>query len=187
MEGSDWAIIVATLLGPVLAVQAQKWIERATEQRRRKHWIFETLMASRAMRLSPEHVRALNQIELDFAPTKVLGVQRKPSKGDRAVLEAWRQYADKLGEHHTDEAALKAWGQRADDLFIELMHTMAKAMGYSLEQPQIRRGIYYPTSFDKSERRAEFIQDSLAKLLGGHTALKMEVVDFPQPTDEVAK
>jgi hypothetical protein len=46
MNTSDWAIICATLLGPVLAVQAQKWVERATESRRRRKWIFETIMSN---------------------------------------------------------------------------------------------------------------------------------------------
>jgi len=53
MNVSDWAIICATLLGPILAVQAQKWVERATESRRRK-WIFETIMANRATRVKEE-------------------------------------------------------------------------------------------------------------------------------------
>ena len=49
----DFAIIFATLLGPVLAVQAQKLLER---QRDIKGWrlaIFRTLMATRAAMLSP--------------------------------------------------------------------------------------------------------------------------------------
>jgi hypothetical protein len=41
---SDWLLIAATVTGPVLAVQAQKWVERATERRRQKRLIFATLM-----------------------------------------------------------------------------------------------------------------------------------------------
>ena len=34
LKGAEWVIVFATLLGPVLAVQAQKWIERAREKRK---------------------------------------------------------------------------------------------------------------------------------------------------------
>ena len=52
-KGADIAIVVATLLGPVLAVQAQKWLERGREITQRRAWIFRTLMATRATNLSP--------------------------------------------------------------------------------------------------------------------------------------
>jgi hypothetical protein len=43
LKTSDYAIMVATLMGPVLAVQAQKWVEWATDRRRRRYSIFNTL------------------------------------------------------------------------------------------------------------------------------------------------
>lgn len=180
---NDWAIVTATLLGPILAVQAQKWIERATERRRRKHWIFETLMATRATRLDPTHVRALNQIDLDFAPQKIFGIPIHRGN-DKAALKAWREYADILNEQHEDESALKAWLQRADDAFTSLMFAIAKAQGHSIDKPQIRRGIYSPKAFSDSERRQLMIQDSLARILEGHSSLKMEVTSFPGPGED---
>ena len=175
IKTGEWMIGFATLMGPVLAVQAQKWIERITERRRRKQLIFETLMATRATRLSLDHVRALNQIELDFV-----------AKGDRAVVTAWRAYADILNEAYADddEAGVTAWAQRRDDSFLHLMQVMAEALGYKLEKPHIRRGIYYPKGFDLTERRNNFIQEALARVLGGKLPLKMEVISFPQPSDE---
>ena len=54
---SDWlwpaATVLATVVGPILAVQAQKAVERAQERSRRKSWVFHQLMATRASRLSP--------------------------------------------------------------------------------------------------------------------------------------
>jgi hypothetical protein len=66
----ELAIVFATLLGPVLAVQAQKWIERAREKTQRKIAIFRTLMATRATFLSPAHVEALNAIPIEFYGNK---------------------------------------------------------------------------------------------------------------------
>ncbi len=81
---SEWLVIVATFAGPVLAVQTQKWIERATERRRNRLQIFSALMANRATRMADEYVRALNLIELAFLP-------RGWSKSkDQAVINAWR-------------------------------------------------------------------------------------------------
>ena len=56
------------ILGPVVAVQTQKFIERATENRRRKRQIFIGLMANRATRLNDDYVRALNMIDIEFLP-----------------------------------------------------------------------------------------------------------------------
>ena len=52
---TDIAIVFATLFGPILAVQAQKWLERNREIKQRRAWIFRTLMATRATTLSPVH------------------------------------------------------------------------------------------------------------------------------------
>jgi hypothetical protein len=46
--------VVAVLLSPLLAVQVQKWLEQYREKRTRKIALFETLMATRAARLSPD-------------------------------------------------------------------------------------------------------------------------------------
>lgn len=180
------AIVLATLCGPILAVQAQKWLERATESRRRKQWIFETLMATRATRLNPEHVRALNQIELDFSGTTHFFFRRAPTAKQQAVLRTWRNYADILNEEYADDdhAGLKAWGQRAGDAFVVLLHEMARALRHPLDPSQIRRGIYYPKGFGQSERRQECIQDSLARVLDGTQALKMHVESVSEQSDE---
>ena len=67
MKFSEVLTILAVILGPILAVQAQKAIERWRERRNRKLWVFKTLMATRGSRLSPNHVQALNMIDLEFS------------------------------------------------------------------------------------------------------------------------
>jgi len=51
------------------------------ERRNRKAWLFHSLMAPRAARVSPEHVQALNMIDLVFYGKRILGVNRR-SKGN---------------------------------------------------------------------------------------------------------
>jgi len=91
MNCSDWAIICATLLAPVLAVQAQKWVERATESRRRRQWIFTTIMANRATRLADENIKALNAIDFEY---------RRISAMARSLSSIAEQAAAQLTIHH---------------------------------------------------------------------------------------
>ena len=65
----DVAVIAATLLGPVLAVQIQKYLERWREENDRRHRIFKVLMATRAAPLAANHIEALNLIDIDLSWT----------------------------------------------------------------------------------------------------------------------
>jgi hypothetical protein len=51
MDLSATAVVIATVMGPILAVQAQKYLERHRDQKRAKDNIFRILMATRAARL----------------------------------------------------------------------------------------------------------------------------------------
>jgi hypothetical protein len=186
---SDGLIILATILGPILAVQAQKAVERVTQYRRRQEWIFETLMATRATRLAPVHVRALNQIDLDFAGSRSLFTRtHRHTPHEKAVIMSWRNYADILNEQYDDEddAGLKAWAQRADDRFVDLLAAMAEALHQSIDRSQIKRGVYYPRGFSRDEQRSGFIQDALASVLAGRSPLRMRVDSLPGPSEEAA-
>jgi hypothetical protein len=66
----DILTICALILGPILAVQIQKFIDRAKESRSRRLWVFKTLMATRHATLSIDHVSALNRIDLEFPDNK---------------------------------------------------------------------------------------------------------------------
>ena len=59
---SDWLMIVAVILGPVIAVQIQKYIDRKNESRNRKLKVFSDLMTTRASTLAFQHVSALNMV-----------------------------------------------------------------------------------------------------------------------------
>lgn len=85
----DWSEIIATIAGPILAVQAQKWLERLRERRNRKLKVFQQLMATRASRLSTDHVQALNMIDLVFYGTHFFGIHRADVhfKFDRVQLK----------------------------------------------------------------------------------------------------
>lgn len=184
---SDWLIIAATLLSPLIAVQVQKWIERANERRQAQRSIFHVLMATRATRLAPAHVQALNRIDLEFGKTK----WRPQSVRQREVTNRWRIYADHLNDlvDNPTPAQVEAWVRRGDDLFINLLSALARALDYTFDEVQLRRGIYHPRGHTDAELRQDVIQRALADILVGNRSLPMEVTGFSgeprsaRPTD----
>jgi len=178
---SDWLIITATLLSPFIAVQSQKWIEDARRKRDAQQRVFEVLMATRATRLAPEHVNALNHIDIDFG-----GHTRRQTGKEREVINRWRLYADQLNLALTDnptEPQLEAWVQRGDDLFIELLFAMSEALGYSFDRVQLRRAVYRPKGHGLIEHRQEIIQRGLADILSGNASFPMSITDLPVSED----
>ena len=72
IKAGDIAIVFATLLGPILAVQAQSFVERHRARRNRRQNIFYVLMRTRATPLAPDAVNALNSVPLEFYKDRVI-------------------------------------------------------------------------------------------------------------------
>ena len=175
MTTTELMIACATVLGPILAVQTQKWIERATERRRGQLQVFYWLMASRATRLSTEHVQALNRIELEF---------RARNSKEKKVRDAWRLYADKLNERIDDtEISLSNWASQRDTLFTDLMFEMSQALGFDFDRVQIMRGVYYPRGHGEVEERQRKILMRLEQLLDGQHSLKVALTSAASTKD----
>jgi len=190
LKGAEWLIVVATLAGPVLAVQAQKWVERARENRERRSRLFYTLMGTRAARVSPEHVRALNMIDLEFYGRQFFGFRfQMPS--EKAVINAWRIYQDHLNQPPNDRGdppqGWPAWTARGDELFTELLYFISYALGFNFDRVQLRRGIYNPRAHDENELAGLAIRNGLVRLLGGGQALKMEITGLPIAAEDAAR
>ena len=156
-----WLTIVAIIIGPVLAVQAQKWIERRREDRFRKLYLFRELMATRAARLSQRHVEALNLIDLEYPGDKAK---------DKSVHEAWRSYLDALGTPNDPERQEIIFSKR-NDAFTELMYQMAKRLDFPFDKVAIQRNVYSPIGHGKVEDDQELIRRGIVELLTGKRAL----------------
>lgn len=172
MTISDTLIILATLFSPLIAVQVQKWIERATATRSAKLQVFYDLMATRATRVAPKHVEALNKIDLEFTPN---------TRKDREVVNRWRIYADHLNTNldKSTEAQITAWNVQADDLFADLLEALAAALGYPFDRVQLKRGIYYPKAHGDAEMRRLIFERAMFRVMTGEAPLSMKVTDFP--------
>lgn len=184
LELKDWATIVAALLGPILAVQAQKAIESFRDKRRRKAFLFEQLMATRAARLAPEHVRALNMVDLVFYGERVFGIQRRSTKEQR-ILDAWKEYHDHLN-NKVDDTQISLWAAQGDELFTNLLYAISQDLGFKFDRVQLKRGSYSPVAHGEIEAEQTELRKAALSLVTGKHALKMNVVSFPVDPEALA-
>ena len=180
MISIETAIVLATVAGPILAVQAQKLVERTTERRNAKKRIFYTLMATRAARVAADHVQALNMIDLEFGKGRWGWWLAK----DKEVIKRWRSYADHLGVQFADDpTALRSWVDRGDELFLDLLEAMAKALSYDFDRVQLKRGLYYPRAHSEAEQRREVFERALVRIVTGEDALPVRFSSVNDDTE----
>jgi hypothetical protein len=164
MKLSDWILAGSTILGPVLAVQAQKWVESFREKSARRLAIFRTLMATRAMVLNPQHVEALNAVPIDFYK-------------DKTVMDAWEEYF----QHLTATHATEGWGSKRIDLFVKLLVLIGSRVGYQFNVAQMNR-IYFPNAHGELDMEQNFIRQGVVALLKGDKTLPIEIKGAPAAT-----
>ncbi|WP_370546498.1 DUF6680 family protein [Edwardsiella tarda] len=188
LNAKDTIMTIAVILGPVLAVQAQKILEIGREKKQRRLFIFKTLMSTRATRLSVEHVQALNLIDIEFYGRLIPLLKiRHQTKLEQEVTHAWHAYIDHLNEigmknMHGDQDISKFDG-RIDELFTDMLYAISKALNYDFDKVQLRRGCYRPQGHQSNEVMAQSIMSNALKVLSGHQAVRMSVDNLHQQDD----
>ena len=147
---------LAVILGPIAAVQIQKWRELARNKKERKLQLFKTLMSTRATRVSIEHVQSLNMVDIEFN-----------EKGYERVITAWRNYHDHLSN---GDSKSTSWMDRNDDLFIELLFEMGTSLKYKFDKVMLRRTAYSPIAHGDMELEQQVIRRGLANVLSGNAS-----------------
>jgi hypothetical protein len=147
MTGETWAIVAATGLGPLLAVAVTFWREGRSSLRTRRLWVFRTLMATRRVGISQEHVNALNLVEVDFY-------------GCEKVQEHWKVYKDHLFSTGPED---DVWNERKERLLANLLFEMAAALRFKIPAMDIFKGGYAPKGWLHRDNRQfeamEYIYD----------------------------
>jgi len=171
----DLGVIIATLLGPLFAVQASQFLERQRQKRAERLQIFKTLMATRAANLDQRHVEALNQIDVVF---------HSDSKSDKAIRQSWKGYLDHLNDKNYPK---ETWGIRRLDLMIDLLHLMASGLGYDFDKTHIKNQVYYPEGFGDVVTDQNAIRKSLADILSAKRPLPIWVTNYPGEHPETSE
>lgn len=141
---TDWAVVTATFIGPIAAVGITLWYtgredrkreararakEKADELFDRRLKVFRTLMATRQVGINPEHVNALNLIEVDFY------------RCDH-VESAWKEYKDFLfgQEKNLDP-------EKRERLLSKLLFEIGKILDFDIPAIDIYQGGYAPSGW----------------------------------------
>ena len=117
-------------------------------------------MRTRAAYLSPDHVNALNSIDVVF-----------DGEHDQTIREAWR----KLLSHTEADATQPTWQERYNDLRAELLREIGLRVGYTFDIDYFKRQVYYPKFFGDIEADSLRLRSALTKALT-EDGLKVELV-----------
>ena len=172
MTISDGLMMVAVILGPILAVQAQKAIESWKEGRQRKLFVFKTLMATRGTPISPRHVEALNMIDLEFS-----GKDPK----EKEVLDAWKLYLNHLYDVPRDyqdpnyQTKLTVWTDKSKDSLIDLLYAMSRALNFTFDKVQLKKA-YTPQAHVDIETEFSLIRKGILDVLYEKKSLPVRVL-----------
>lgn len=162
--------IIAILLGPVVAIRVDRYIQRQNEKRGHKLRLFRELMATRGTRLLPRHVEALNLIIVEYS-------RNIPS--ENVVINAWKNYHAHLNarvnklENESEEtftARQLQWNTRLLDLLTELLKEMAAFLGLKYDDVEIREGVYAPQGWADTEGENNRLRQALLDILEGRRA-----------------
>jgi hypothetical protein len=156
-----WSILAATFLGPIAAVLMTRYIDRLRERSARRLSIFRTLMSTRRTWLSPEHIAALNQIELDFQTAA-------------GVMNAYRIYMKHLATPFEPKDNDRV-GHERQSMRTKILSEMAKTLGIRVEQLDIFEGGYIPQGYVDIERDQAAIRRLLSEIADGKRSLPIEV------------
>src|SRR3989338_6435766 len=165
MTIADWLMIMAVLLGPIIAVRLTRYLDNQNEIRERKIQIFKTLMATRAYIVSWAHVEALNRIDLEF---------NKSDKKEKEVIEAWKEYLDLL---NNTAISVDQWSVKRVDLLVSLLHKMACVLNYDFDKTHIKNSSYAPRVHGETEDQQAMLRKGLIELLDGQRSVPMLITN----------
>jgi hypothetical protein len=167
------AVIFATFFGPIFAVAMTMAIDALRQKRTRQLELFRSLMGNRRARLSPEWVRALNLVEIEFYR-------------NRAVMEAYRDLMNHINTRADVDP--QGWTDRQRTLFAKLLSEIARSLRYGkMEQLDLREGGYYPQGYADFEVEQQTLRRLLIELLNGNRSLPVHSApptappNFPPP------
>ena len=167
----DWIMVLAIVVGPVLALSAQRLLDRMREKKNRRTGIYLTLMALRATPLHPDHVKALNSLDTVF--------DGRGAK-DQKIRKAWETALTHFNTKRPDaDPEMSAWDNRLVDLRVDLYQAVGQAVGYDHSVEYIKSHIYTPIAFGNAELDMLKIRGGLAKIVTDD-GLKVIVEEPPQ-------
>lgn len=173
MKYTEIIMVAAVLLGPIIAVQLQKYLERIREKRNRQLEVYRTLMSYRGDMASKPYIRALNMIDVEF---------HSSSSDTKQILGAWKAYLDHMANAPKDQddprynEKIEIWHSKSPDMQSDLLYAMGKYLGYEFEKLHIKRGAYWPIAVKGESEQHMKIRNGLAAIFDGNYAIPVTLV-----------
>jgi hypothetical protein len=178
--------LLAIATTPITSVFVTRRIDHRRESRNRQVDIFRTLMRTRRVPMSADHVGALNVIEIEFA-------------NDAGIVAAWRELSKHLHTEHArraDEEIMvttiggsrrrfdpldQRVGEERQRLRSKLLHAMADKLGFKIEQLEIFEGGYIPQGWEDEYVEQQLVRRFILDLYAGRVALPVMAMEPPPP------
>jgi len=170
MNVDTWAVVAATLLGPIFAVQAQQWVARNSERRQRQLALFRSMMNTRVASLSQEAVAAFNAVPVEF-------------HGHKTIMSKWNDFLDHV---NTPMESHELWLTRRLDLYISLLAAISQELGYDFDASMLKK-VYSPVGHAQLESDQEVIRKGIVALMKGEGTLPLEVRSIAQDKETAAR
>jgi hypothetical protein len=170
MNIDTWAVVLATIVGPVAAVFITRWNDQRRETRNRLLHVYRVLMATRRSNVSQDHVAAINLVEVEF-------------HGVKPVIEAWSAYLTHLNTKAGSETPEhgKTWNDRRSELLAILLVKVAAHLGITKGEIELLHGGYAPQAWAIREDKLDAVQDFAIRLSEGKAVLPLSVVQQTPP------
>ncbi|WP_156437499.1 MULTISPECIES: DUF6680 family protein [Burkholderia] len=152
MNIDTWAVVLATFFGPTTALLITFVRDSRAQKYNRRLHVFRTLMATRRIAISPDHVNALNLIEVDYYKCK-------------KVETAWKSYLDHLNDAGRPEDA--AWRETKERRLAELLFQMGVVLGFKITALDMFRGGYAPKGWAHKEFRSNEVLEYFHEMAEG--------------------
>lgn len=189
METRDVISIIAIFFGPIFAVVITRILDARRERNARRMDVFRTLMKTRRVPITQEHVGALNLIEIEF-------------RENQEVLSVWKELFQHFVQNHprneteqinnnlspeqiTDR--IYRFNKRLEDergrIRARLIHAMARALGHKAEQLDIFEGGYSPQGWEDEQYQNYMVRKFFVDLANKRAVFPIEVMN-PPPTEQ---
>ena len=149
MDNQTWAIVGATVSGPVAAVAITLWHQWRSSRRERRLFLIRTLVAMRFLKGNADYGMAISLIPIEF-------------KDEAAVLNARKALMEKVDDGLNETDAKLA---EIENLISDLIGEMLKSIGFKLTHSDVRSMTYTPNLVgwrDETALRAQIAQQCMA-------------------------
>ncbi|MCD1625800.1 hypothetical protein K7H22_07355 [Seohaeicola saemankumensis] len=161
----DWAVVLATFCGPVLAVLITLWHQGRSARKDAQRSVYATMMRYRRHPTSLDFVGAFNLVPVHFHNNKV-------------VMEKYNRALDILNDPlWSQREATTRLNENFQTAIAHLLSNMSRAVGLPVEQITILNGAYAPQGWADDEQDQRTLRHALIGVLIGARPLPVYISD----------